>query len=104
MSLADGVANMAVNPQGVGGQPTRSHLEKVSGLDSFVESSDDSEGMLGKTIQEIKEARGSKESLSINDRTLRTKGERVQQSLAKRTHMRGHGGAMKDTEKRTKKT
>jgi hypothetical protein len=27
--LDTGVANMAVNPQAAGGQPTRSHLEKV---------------------------------------------------------------------------
>jgi hypothetical protein len=59
--------------------------------------------MLGKMIQEIKEARGSTESLSINARTMHTKGERVRQILVKHTHMRGPGGAMKDIKKRTKK-
>jgi hypothetical protein len=104
--LAVGVAKMAVDTQPLDGQPSFSQQEKVSGsgIDSFVDSSDDSESMLAKTIQEIKEGRNAKDSMSIHDRTMLTRGEKVRQNLVKRSHMKGPGGAVKDIDKKTKKS
>jgi hypothetical protein len=101
--LADGVAKISVDASSPAGYSPAPHTGKVSGLDSFMGSSDNSADMLAKTIEEIKDERGVQPPISILDRTKRSRGGKERHGFEKGVYTKGPSDALKDIGKKSMK-